>query len=90
MWLKLRDNSYMNLDNGYVMGVGESRRDRGSFTVWVVPGAGQPQHVAEEGYRSRKEAVQALDEFMSDKEFVRVPAPTKDEEVNDTADEDDG
>ena len=83
MWMKLNNGQYLNLENGFMMGVRNDTRDpvRVTWRVWVSAGLGQPQHTAEDGFETEKDAQNALEEFMSDKEFVQVSPPVTDEET---------
>lgn len=81
-WLKLKNAQYLNMDNGHMMGVRNDTRDpvKVTWRVWVSTGLGQPQHTAEDGYETEKDAQNALDEFMNDS-FVQVSPPVTDEET---------
>lgn len=90
MWIKLKSGNYFNMDNGHMMGVkapGNGNPGTG-WRVWIGTGLGNPQHIAEEGFKSASDAQHSLDEFMTDKDFVAVSPPITDEELGSTDKED--
>lgn len=89
MWIKAVDGGYYNMLTGTNVEVRYSNNG-GDFRVFVVQGT-VPQICLQKGFRSKEDAVYALDETMSSQELVTIDVPDYDEEdeEGDESEEDD-
>lgn len=85
MWVKLENQSYVNVDSGATFDVIPVRDERSTVDGYVVrcshhrSNRGLPLNV-QSGYSTVEEANAALDELMSTLDFVQVQPPVTDEE----------
>lgn len=77
MWVRLPNQTYVNLDNNARLAV--SRSEDG-YRVFHLPEHGHSNTLGT-GYASEEDAQGALDEFASQLEFVQVQPPVKPEET---------